>query len=501
MKFNVILFAILALFFASCSSNNGQKIQDISHDEVKIQLIGYSNEFELFAEADPLVVGKTSNILSHFSHLPDFHALEKGSMTIRLIVSGNEVSQTLSEPTRKGIYSFELKPEKEGSGKLLFDITTETAEFQLIVPDIYVFAEEKDAIRSAQESILSKTNTTVFTKEQSWKINFATENPKVQPFGQVIKTTAQVQSAQGDEVIVSARINGIVKLTTENILEGRRVSKGQELFSISGQDLADNNSSVRYFEAKNNFEKTQADYERLSELAKDKIVSEKKLLEAKNQYDNAKVIFDNLSKNFNSNGQSVKSSMNGYVKQLFVKNGQYIEAGQPTMIISQNKTLLLKAEVQQKFASILGAVNSANIRSLHDNKTYSFEQLNGKVISFGRNTNNENYLIPLSLQIDNVGDFISGSFVELYLKSVTNIQAITIPNSSLMEEYGVYFVFVQITPELFEKREVMIGGTDGLKTEILKGITTQERIVTSGAIHVKLAQASGTLDANSGHNH
>jgi cobalt-zinc-cadmium efflux system membrane fusion protein len=193
--------------------------------------------------------------------------------------------------------------------------------------------------------------------------------------------------------------------------------------------------------------------------------------------------------------------MNGYVKQLFVKNGQYIEAGQPTIIISQNKTLLLKAEVQQKFASILGAVNSANIRSLHDNKTYSFEQLNGKIISFGRNANNENYLVPISLQIDNVGDFISGGFVELYLKSLTDVQAITIPNSSLMEEQGVYSVFIQITPELFEKREVVIGGTDGLRTEILKGITALERIVTSGAIHIKLSQASGTLDANSGHNH
>ncbi len=501
MKFNVILYAFLALFFANCSSNKKEKAQDNSHDEVKIQLIGYSNEFELYAEADPFVIGKTSNILSHFSHLPDFKALEKGSMTIRLIVKGQEASQTLSKPTRKGIYSFELKPENAGSGKLVFDIKTEIGDFQLMVPDVYVFEEEHDAIHSAEESILSKTNTTVFTKEQSWKIDFATENPKVQPFGQVIKTIAQVQSAQGDEILVSARINGIVKLTADNVLEGKRVSNGQVLFSISGSSLADNNSTVRFFEAKNNFDKAKADYERISDLAKDKIVSEKKLLDAKNQYDNAKVIYDNMNKNFNASGQSVKSSMNGYVKQLFVMNGQYIEAGQPIVIIAQNKTLLLKAEVQQKFAPILGFINSANIRTLHNNKTYSLEELNGKIISFGRNTNNENYLIPISLQIDNQGDFMTGGFVELHLKAFTNTQALTIPISSLLEEQGIYFVYVQITPELFEKREVKIGGTDGLKTEILKGISKQERIVILGAIHIKLAQATGTLDANSGHNH
>jgi hypothetical protein len=169
--------------------------------------------------------------------------------------------------------------------------------------------------------------------------------------------------------------------------------------------------------------------------------------------------------------------------------------------IAQNKTLLLRADVQQKYASILGAINSANIRTLHDNQTYTLEKLNGKILSFGRNTNNDNFLIPVSLQIDNIGSFVSGGFVEIYLKTITNTQALTIPNTALLEEHGSYFVFVQITPELFEKREVKPGATDGLKTEIKKGIGQSERIVTRGAILIKLAQATGTLDAQSGHVH
>jgi hypothetical protein len=60
---------------------------------------------------------------------------------------------------------------------------------------------------------------------------------------------------------------------------------------------------------------------------------------------------------------------------------------------------------------------------------------------------------------------------------------------------------VQTNPELFEKREVKIGSTDGLRTEIKKGISIADRIVTKGAVLVKLAQASGALDAHSGHNH
>lgn len=501
MKINIFLFAALAIILASCNTNPSTEAQETHHDEVKIQLTAYSNEFELFAEADPFVIGQSGEILSHFSHLPDFKALEKGSMTVRLIVNGKETSQTLDNPTRKGIYKFEIKPETVGEGQLVFDIATEKGNFQLLVPEVEVFADEHDAIHAVEDIVVSSTNATVFTKEQSWKIDFATAHPKTEPFGQVIRATARVESAQGDETVISAKTNGVVKFSANNILEGKPVSNGQVLFSISGSGLANNNSATRFSEAQNNYEKAKADYERLAELVKDKIVSEKDLLNAKNQYENAKVIYDNLKQNFNPTGQNVASTMNGYVKQIFVQNGQYVEAGQPIVLISQNKSLLLRTEVQRKFAPIIGSVNSANIHTLHDNQTYTLEELNGKIVSVGRNTNSDNYLIPMSLQIDNKGTFVPGGFVELFLKTLTNAQALTIPNSALLEEQGNYFVFVQITPELFEKREVKAGATDGLKTEILQGISQDERIVTTGAILVKLAQATGTLDAHSGHNH
>jgi RND family efflux transporter MFP subunit len=501
MKIKIILCIALALIFASCQTNHNHDAEEAHHDEVSLKITAYSNEFELFAEADPFVVGKSGEILSHFSHLPGFKALENGSMTARLRINGKETSHTLEKPTRKGIYKFVLIPETEGVGQLIFDIITEKGNFQIIVPEVQVFSDEHDAIHAAEAVVVSSTNATLFTKEQSWKIDFATEHPVIEPFGQVIKTTAQVQSALGDEIIITAKSKGIVVLAAENVMEGKSVLRGQTLFSISGNGLAHNNSAVYYQEVKNNYEKAKADYERLAELAEDKIVSEKDLLNAKNQYDNAKANYDNLVKNFSASGQNVTSSMNGYVKQVLVQNGQYVEAGHAIVTISQNKTLLLKAEVQQKYAPVLAKINSASIRTLHNNQTYTLAELNGKIISFGRNANNDNFLLPINIQIDNKGDLLSGGFVELYLKTLTNTQALTLPNAAILEEQGSYFVFVQVHPELFEKREIKVGATDGLKTEIVKGISPQERVVTEGAILVKLAQATGTLDAHSGHNH
>ena len=153
------------------------------------------------------------------------------------------------------------------------------------------------------------------------------------------------------------------------------------------------------------------------------------------------------------------------------------------------------------FVSFLPQLYSATIRAVHNNKTYSLEELNGQILSYGKTTNANNYLIPITLEIDNTDDFVAGGFVELFLKYRSETNSIVIPNEALIEEQGNFFVFVQVHPELFEKREVKIGDTDGQSIEIKSGLRANERIVSEGAILIKLAQATGALDAHSGHVH
>lgn len=515
MNYKIFLGVLLAFTIASCSPSGHENEKHDEHEghnhieqaegheeheEVKFQYTAYSADFELFAEVEAFIVGEKANVLSHFSMLPDFKAVEKGKITITLTVNGKEMKQTLDQPTRKGIYSFYIQPETQGKGKLTFEITNDKGTFEVIVPDVTVFAEHHEA-HEAKQPVVSRTNTTVFTKEQSWKIDFATERPNREAFGQVIETVAKIESARGEESIIAAKTSGIVLFSDNGLVEGKKVVSGQKLFSISSNELADNNLSVRLAEAKSNYETSKANFERKSELVEDKIISEQAFLQAKNDYTSAKAIYDNLINNFNTNGQQINSNLNGYIKQIYIINGQFVEAGQALVSIAQNKNLLLTAQVQQKYLDILPTIVSANIKTLHNNKTYSFKELNGKVLPHGKSVTGNSYMIPVNLQIENKAGFVPGTLTEVFLKSVTNSNALTVPNASLLEEQGIYYVFVQVSPELFEKREVNIGGTDGLQTEIIKGITEHDRIVTQGAMQVKLAQSTGALDPHSGHVH
>jgi RND family efflux transporter MFP subunit len=495
-----LYIVLLAAFAVECTNKGEQNAQEHLHD-AKLQITAYNTEFEVFAEIDPFAQGTNSVLLAHFTWIENFKPLESGSVTVSLIIGENGIRQTIEKPTRTGIYSFTLQPGQAGKGRLIFSVKTENKESQIVVDGIEVYANKHDAEHDAELAELTNVNSVVFTKEQSWKVDFATGFPLTESFGQIIKTTALVQSAQSSELVISAKTNGIVNFTSEAYLEGRNVTAGQSLFTISGENFADNNISVKYAEAKNNYEKANADYERAKELAKDKIVSEKDLLSAKNQYENAKAVFDNLSKNFNASGQTITSPQTGFIKQVFVKNGAYVDAGQPVAIVSQNKSLILSAEVPSRFASVLANIKTANIRTITDNRSFSLEQLNGKVLSYGKAANSDNYMIPVTLQIENNGSFVGGTFVEVYLKTFSDKSALVVPKTALLEEQGNFFVWVQIHPELFEKREVFVGGTDGIHTEILKGITSNERIVTRGTMLIKLAQAAGALDAHSGHVH
>ncbi len=506
MKQVSIFILILTIFTVSCSikeSDNHEHDHDHSsydHGDVKLQLIEYSNYYELFAEADPFSKGNDSEIVAHFTSIPGFKPLTNASVTAILKVGSGENKQTVETSETPGIFKFSLKPEMSGSGRLTFEINSDKKH--IIETEIVVYDDEHSAIHIANKKQSEHVNAINFTKEQSWKIDFRTEYPSFDYFGKVIKTSAQLLPDQNSETLITAKTNGVVKFH-KNILEGQELKSGESFLTISGNGLANDNAEVRFLEAKNNFEAAKADYERKLALSQNQIVSEKEVEEAKVIYENAKAVFENLESNFNESGQVVFSSEKGTINHVYVENGQYVEAGEALFsVCKEEHKLIVKAEVQQSYFPYLSSITSFNIKSTTNNKYYSERELNGKLLSYGKHIDgDEGFLIPVNFQIDDNENFLAGSFVEIFIKTNSKEKALLVPNSALVEEQANYFVFVQITPEMFEKREVKIGLSDGIKTQIITGIKETDRIVTKGAIIVKLAAVSNSLDPHAGHVH
>lgn len=320
----------------------------------------------------------------------------------------------------------------------------------------------------------------------------------VQPtsFRQVIKTSGRVMAAQGEESTAVATVAGVVSLRS-NIVEGSTVGRGTSLVHISSHNIAEGDPVQR---ARVAYETAKKEYERMKALRPQNIVSEKDFAQARQSYENARISYEALAKNHSDKGQSIPSPIAGYVKNILVKEGDYVNIGQPLMSITQNRRLFLRAEVSEKYYPRLGGITSANFRTPTSSRVYELDGLNGKLLSYGKSAGDSSYYIPVTFEFDNKGDIIPGSFVEVWLLSTPMENVLSVPRSALTEEQGIYFVYLQLDEEGYRKQEVTIGMDNGQSVQILTGIKAGDRVVTEGAYHVKLASASNAIPAHS-HEH
>ena len=316
------------------------------------------------------------------------------------------------------------------------------------------------------------------------------------PFRQIIKASGEVQAAQGNESIVVANVSGIVSFQ-RSVTEGMQVGKGVSLMSISASKLQDGDPAER---ARIAYEAAKADFERASRLVESQIVSQKEFVAIKEKYENAKLAYEALAKNQTKNGVSVTSPMGGYIKNLLVKEGDYVSVGQPLATVTQNNRLFLRADVSERYYKYLNGITSANFKTPYDNQVYELEALNGKLLSYGKSAGAGSFYVPVTFSFDNKGDIIPGSFVEIFLLSKQMEDAIVLPVEALTEEQGLYFIYIQNCEESYKKQEVKLGASNGKEVQILSGVHPGDKVVVKGAYHVKLASASNALPAHS-HEH
>ncbi len=316
------------------------------------------------------------------------------------------------------------------------------------------------------------------------------------PFTQVIRTSGEVQAAQGAESTIVANVAGVVSFQRA-LTEGMQVGKGATLLTISAEKMQDGDPAQR---ARIAYEAAKAEYERASRLVDSQIVSQKEYTAVKEKYENARLAYEALAKNRTQKGVAVTAPMGGYIKNLLVKEGDYVAVGQPLAMVTQNNRLFLRADVSERHYAALNHISSANFKTPYDNQVYELAALNGKLLSVGKSAGNGSYYVPVTFSFDNKGQIIPGSFVEIYLLSKPMEGVLALPLEALTEEQGLYFVYIQLCEESYRKQEVKLGADNGKEVQILSGIHPGDKVVVKGATHVKLASAGNALPAHS-HQH
>ena len=315
-------------------------------------------------------------------------------------------------------------------------------------------------------------------------------------FTQVIRTSGQVLAAQGEESVVVATVPGVVSFGSLPFTDGTAVRKGQQLLSIASNGLSDGDVAVR---AKAAYEAAKQEFERMEALVADRIVSAKEFEQAKLNYANAKAAYEAVADKQTAKGVAVVAPLNGYLKNIQVKEGDYVAVGQPLATIAQSNRLMLRADVAERYYSSLPMVQSANFKTPYDEQVYRLADLKGRLLSYGRASGGDAFFVPVTFEFDNKGAILPGSFVEVYLLTKPLEQVISVPVESLIEEQGLYSVYVRLDADCYRKQTVTLGANNGKEVQILSGLQGGEAVVTKGAHQVKLASASNAIPAHSHH--
>ena len=379
-----------------------------------------------------------------------------------------------------------------------------------------------------------------FSAVQAETAGLRTETVKAGPFSQVVKVSGEILPAQGDEITVVATTSGIVAfsngLTSRSaaipasqasgstsqasgsisqpsaqasehsgqaiqpsaqasrpvrtvLVPGARITSGSTVAWISSRNMAEGDLALK---AKATLDAAAREYERASALVESGAISRKEFEQAQLDYVNARAAYQAYEGRSAEAGVAVKASLTGYVKEVYVNEGDYVNAGQPLVTITRNRLLQLRADVPQKYYAALRNVSDANFRPAYSDETYSIKALGGRLVSAGRSAAGTFY-IPAIFEFSNTGDFVPGSYSDIYLIGSREEGIISVPESALLEEQGVYSVFVKVCDSEYRKQEVRTGRTDGLRREILSGINEGDEVVTAGTGQVRLASMSGAI--------
>lgn len=354
-------------------------------------------------------------------------------------------------------------------------------------------SEEKEENKSDKHDEADEIH---FTQAQAKACQLKVESVKPSDFAEVVEVSGRVLPAQGAETTVTAIMAGIVSFSNKTMTEGAPVNVGTPLFIINAQPMANGNpAAVAQSEAK----AAKQAFLRAQKLAAEQIISQRELEDARQRYEAATATAQSMGNAAQSRGANAPIS--GFIKTILVKPGDYVSAGQALATITQSRRVQLRANLPERYYSLLSRISTANFRMSYDksNHVYSIAELSGRLVSKGKVSSTDDFFVPIIFEFNNTGDIVSGSFAEVYLQGSPRQGVISVPSEAISESQGLYFVYVQEHDDSYRRVEVRLGDSNGRRTEILSGLSVGDKVVINGVTQIRLAANAGAVPE--GHHH
>ncbi|CAG5085996.1 efflux RND transporter periplasmic adaptor subunit [Parvicella tangerina] len=314
-----------------------------------------------------------------------------------------------------------------------------------------------------------------FSEDQFNALGIKVDTLPKRNLGTYVEANGELKVSPQNQAEVTAVIGANVK--SIEVTEGEMVKKGQILAFLAHPDLIQ--LQTEYITNWNDLQFLEQEYERQSKLYEDKITSGKDFQQLKSDY-NSKIgvvngleaqlqligiSVSNLQENKVSQTVALRSPINGYIRLVEVKIGQYVNPETSMFEIIDNEHVhvdlfVFESDVHKvkEGQNLLFSVESVPDKTLTAtiySVGQSFEQNPKAVLIHAKIDNKEGHLIP--------GMYVKGRII------VEDYMSKALPEEAVVREEEKYYIFKakkEADKWAFEPIEVAVGVKDGGWLEI-----------------------------------
>lgn len=486
-----------------------------------VRITTWSELFEVFTEYHVPLRGEPTSFAIHVSDLRNGTPVSTGPLVLqRHLPSGTRSDDTMETPRSPGLFLSQLPFPQGGDWSLHVLIPTDQGTVTIHLGEVRVY-ESPESVAHAR--LPEPPKGVALLKEQQWRLGLLTQTVTRHSLVERRIVPGFVRPQPGSASTLRAPINGrLVALSeTPPLHLGQRVDPDQVLALLEPtySDLAAQwaQNEADWGRSRAELERFRAAAQRLRSLVAAEARSPRELEEAEADLAAAQARFtaaDQLRRSYRSvtdpsipltsspSTLELRAPSAGILHSLHAGPGDLVTSGQPLLDLADLTTVWIEARVPEFVLGVLPLPQDVLIELLDGSgRVLPIADHHGQFLHIGAEVHPQQRTVPVLYSWPNTQSQLRlGQRLRLHLATGHAKNALAIPESALVEDAGQSIAFVQLEGEIFERRELRLGLRDGPQVEVLEGLQEGERIVTHGAVVLRLAGALGNIPDH-GHSH
>lgn len=295
----------------------------------------------------------------------------------------------------------------------------------------------------------------------------------------LISATGTLRASQVVSLVVESRgVLNIARSGGRRLVEGDRVTTGQVIAEISGEDVR---VAARTAATRRRFESAQSDFEATRKLFDDGLINETELRRAETTLEDARLEYDRslLAEVRNR----LVTPIDGVILTLArdaggrpMADGQLVAPGFSVAQIAPTGELVADIDIVGK--DVARIREGLSVRVLHH--AFDGRQFEGRVKCLAPSINELTRAMRAEVSVDNSSGLLRpGMFVEAEVLIERRENVAVVPRDAVADRAGKRVVFV-LQGQRVVRREVELGLGDDRTVEVRSGVEQGDRVVVRG---------------------